>query len=163
MRHFLIGGMAAFALAGCNMGGEEAEAAPGAENASAAASHAAATPAPVRLPIETGSYVNVGEECGAPIVATHYDGERIRWLYPDPAESFAETPRAVAQDGNVYTLESMESYEMPSNSDEPEMAPIQTRIEVKARDRILISVQDDVEARLCAPESLPEAIRRQIG
>ena len=64
MRHFLIGGLAAFALAGCNMGGDQAEAAAGAENASTAASQAAATPAPVRLPIETGSYVIAAAQGG---------------------------------------------------------------------------------------------------
>ncbi len=122
-----------------------------------------AKPAAVTIPIDTGSYVNVGESCGDPINALHYDGARLRWLYADATQSFAETPRSVRQEGRVYTLESMESFEMPSNSDEPEMAPAFTRIEVLGRTRIRISVQDDVEARLCAPAELPEGIRRQIG
>lgn len=120
------------------------------------------SPVAVRLPISTGGYVSVHESCGAPVVVLHYDGSRIRWLYEDAAQSHVERPRRVRRQGRVYNLESLESYEVPSNSLVSEMAPTFTRIKVRGRTQISVTVQDDVEMRLCASAALPVRVRRQI-
>ena len=122
----------------------------------------AVRPADVELPIEPGSYVNVDESCAEPISVLHYDGTRIRWLYEDAAQSMIETPRRVLREGDIFTLESMQLFEVPSNSDVPEMAPQLTRIEVRDRTHIAVSVQDDVDMRQCASASLPTGIQRQL-